>query len=30
MADYHRFLQVSLELLATAHRDGYFDDRNPA
>ncbi|MBK7828012.1 PAS domain-containing protein [Nannocystis sp.] len=29
MADYDRFFQVSLEMLATANRDGYFVDLNP-
>ena len=29
MPDYARFFQVSLDLLATANRDGYFVDLNP-
>lgn len=29
MVDYDRFFQVSLEMLATANRDGYFVDLNP-
>ena len=29
MADFDRFFQVTLEMLATANRDGYFVDLNP-